>query len=57
MRTKKGIRGKKKVMRRRRRRRSEDLFLDELGEEAFGLDGGDIAAVVAPNEDAAFDVE
>ena len=44
-------------MRRRRRRRSEDLFLDELGEEAFGLNGGDIATIIPPNENAAFDVE
>jgi len=33
------------------------LFFDEFGEEAFGVEGGDIAAVVAPDEDAAFDVE
>ena len=26
-------------------------------EEAFGVEGGDIAAVVAPDEDAAFDVK
>lgn len=37
--------------------RKGDLFLDELGEEAFGVDGGDVATVVAPNQDAAFDVE
>ena len=34
-----------------------NLFLDELGEEAFSVDGGDVASVVAPDEDAAFDVE
>jgi len=34
-----------------------NLFFNEFGEEAFGFDGGDIAAVVTPNEDAAFDVE
>lgn len=33
-----------------------DLFLDELSEEALGLDGGDVAAVVAPDQNAAFDV-
>jgi hypothetical protein len=34
-----------------------NLFLDELGEEAFGFDGGDIATVVAPDENATFDVK
>lgn len=34
-----------------------NLFLDELGEEAFGFNGGDITTVIAPNENAAFDVE
>jgi hypothetical protein len=33
------------------------LFIDEFGEESFGFDGGDVAAVVTPDEDAAFDVE
>lgn len=32
------------------------LFLDELGEEFLGLNGGDIAAIVTPNENAAFDI-
>lgn len=34
-----------------------NLFFDEFGEEAFSFDGGDVTAVVAPDEDAAFDVE
>lgn len=34
-----------------------NLFFYELGEEAFGFEGGDIATVIAPNENAAFDVE
>lgn len=34
-----------------------NLFFNEFGEEAFGFDSSDVAAVVAPNEDAAFDVE
>ena len=34
-----------------------NLFIDEFGEETFGFDGGDVAAVVTPDEDAAFDVE
>lgn len=34
-----------------------NLFIDEFGEETFGFDGGDVAAVVTPDEDATFDVE
>lgn len=34
-----------------------NLFVDYLGEEAFGVDGGDVTTVVAPDEDTAFDVE
>ena len=30
------------------------LSVDELGEEALGLSSGDIATVIAPNQDAAF---
>ena len=33
------------------------LLVEELGEEALGLDGGDIAAEIAPDEDAALDVQ
>ena len=33
------------------------LFLDEFGEETLGLSSGDVAAVIAPDEDATFDVE
>jgi len=40
-----------------RERKRWNLFFDEFGEEAFGVEGGDVAAVVAPDEDAAFDVE
>lgn len=32
------------------------LFLDELGEETLGLSSRDIATVVAPNQNSAFDV-
>jgi hypothetical protein len=34
-----------------------NLFLDEFGEETFSFNGGDITTVIAPNENAAFDVE
>lgn len=37
--------------------REAHLLLDELLEEALGLNGGDITAVVAPNQNAALDVE
>ena len=40
-----------------RRRRTADLFLDELGEEALGLNSRDIAPVIAPHQNSAFDVE
>lgn len=33
------------------------LLVEELGEEALGLERGDVAAVVAPDEDAALDVQ
>lgn len=33
------------------------LLLDELGKEALRLDGGDIAAVVVPHQNAALDVQ
>lgn len=33
------------------------LFLDELGEEALGLNGRDITTEVAPDQNAAFDIE
>jgi hypothetical protein len=34
-----------------------NLFIDEFREESFGFDGGYVAAVITPDEDAAFDVE
>lgn len=34
-----------------------NLLVDEFGEEALSFNGGDVAAVVTPDEDAAFDVE
>lgn len=34
-----------------------NLFLDKLGEEAFSFNSGDIAAIIAPNENTAFDIE
>ena len=37
--------------------RKRNLFLDELREEAFGLSGGDVAAVVTPDENATFDIQ
>lgn len=37
--------------------REGNHFLDELGEEALGLDGGDVAPVVTPNENAPFDIQ
>lgn len=40
----------------RKSKRKKDLFVDELSEEALGLDGGDVATIVAPDENAAFDV-
>uniref|UniRef100_A0A2P2K8P6 Uncharacterized protein n=1 Tax=Rhizophora mucronata TaxID=61149 RepID=A0A2P2K8P6_RHIMU len=33
------------------------LFLDELGEEALGLDGGDVATVVAPHQNTTLYVQ
>lgn len=33
------------------------LLVEELGEEALGLERGDVAAVVSPDEDASLDVQ
>lgn len=38
-------------------RSGQDLFLDELGEEALGLNSRDIAPVITPHQNATFDVE
>lgn len=34
-----------------------NLFLEELGEKALGLNGSDVATVVAPHQNAALDVQ
>lgn len=34
-----------------------NLFIDEFGEAFFSLNGSDIASVIAPNKNTAFDVE
>lgn len=35
----------------------KNLFLEKLGEEAFGLSGGDIATIVSPHKHTALDVQ
>ena len=38
-------------------KKKTNLFLDELGEETLGLNSRDITTIVAPDQNATFDVK